>query len=183
MEYGEVYLRLAYEVAEITFIKKNGDFRHMLCTRNLDIVRDYFKEGGVEGFGYHDRKCNINNGNIAVIDLAIGEARSFNIDRLRDIIWSGPIKNSDDFDMVYCSYLSRQCQIEKLMQDGNLESLDLQSMDVVPGLKSINDRVSKCLSAELEKAGINKKDEQNTGEGMSTQSAYECFSGLGRLKI
>lgn len=83
-KYQVLFRELLTHVAEIIFIKANGELRPMLCTRNAIL-------GSLFGFDLpymtanvasHDRRCSIDNGNIAVIDLVIGEGRSFNIDRV-----------------------------------------------------------------------------------------------------
>ena len=90
MTYPEVYSRLNFETAVFSFFKKDGQIRIMLGTRNLTTVGlEYGFQGAV--LGGHDKRCNISNGNIAVYDLAIGDARSFSIDRLIDIQWAGVI--------------------------------------------------------------------------------------------
>ena len=82
-EYGNTWGRLILETALIAFIKANGNARLMLCTRNLDTCEFMWKD---KEFQYEltgfDGRCSRNNGNIAVVDLAIGECRSFNIDRV-----------------------------------------------------------------------------------------------------
>lgn len=95
--YPEVFSRLTFETAIIIFMKKNGEIRIMLGTRNLHTVQLYYGfQGGA--LGGHDKRCNINNGNVAVYDLVLGEARSFNIERLVDIQYLGEIKTNEELD-------------------------------------------------------------------------------------
>ena len=86
--YPEVFSKLTYETALVTFLKKDGTIRVMLCTRNLDTISIKYGFQGA-ALGGHDNRCNINNGNLAVYDLILGDARSFNIDRLVDIQYGG----------------------------------------------------------------------------------------------
>lgn len=79
ISYGELYMRLASETAMIRFLKKNGEIRLMLATRNMDTASSLYDYLGGQLAG-HDKRCNIKNNNMAVIDLEIGEARSFLID-------------------------------------------------------------------------------------------------------
>lgn len=94
LEYTEVFSRLTYETAVIVFLKKDGTIRPMLGTRNLHTVEI---DHGFQGIalGGHDKRCNISNGNIAVFDLLLGDARSFNIERLLDIKWCGEIRDKE----------------------------------------------------------------------------------------
>lgn len=97
--YPEVFSRLTYETAFIIFMKKNGDIRVMLATRNLSTISIQYGFQG-KALGGHDNRCNINNGNIAVFDLALGEARSFHIDRLVDIQFQGIISDKATLEDV-----------------------------------------------------------------------------------
>ena len=97
MTYPEVFSRLTYETAILVFMKKNGDVRLMLGTRNLNTVAiKYGFQGNV--LGGHDNRCNIKNGNVAVYDLLLGDARSFHIDRLVTAEFLGEIKTEDELN-------------------------------------------------------------------------------------
>ena len=95
--YQDTYRRMFEETAVVVFIKANGKFRVMLATRNMDTVRllkhnDVLAGAQMRG---HDNRCNINNGNMSVIDLEIGEGRSFNVDRLIKLHWFGVIDTEE----------------------------------------------------------------------------------------
>ena len=97
MQYAEVFSRLTYETAILVFMKKNGDIRLMMGTRNLGTVAlRYGYQGNV--LGGHDNRCNIKNGNIAVYDMFLGDARSFHIDRLVSSEYLGEIKTEQQLD-------------------------------------------------------------------------------------
>lgn len=113
MTYPEVFSRLTFEVAIITFIKKNGEARVMLGTRNLNTVSLKYGFMGKE-LGGHDNRCNINNGNIAVVDLVIGEARSFSISRLVDVQWLGVVGSVEELD----KFIERFAQYRKEYEKG-----------------------------------------------------------------
>lgn len=112
MTYPEVYSRLTFETAVIVFLKKNGEVRIMLGTRNLNTVSLLY---GFQGqvLGGHDTRCNINNGNIAVFDMIIGDARSFNIDRLLDIQFAGVISTKEEYDAVLEKFKEFKDEYEK----------------------------------------------------------------------
>lgn len=92
--YPEIFSRLTYETAFLIFMKKNGEVRIMLATRNMNTISLQYGFQG-KALGGHDNRCSINNGNIAVFDLVLGEARSFHIDRLIDIQFQGVIDSMD----------------------------------------------------------------------------------------
>lgn len=112
MTYPEVYSKLCYETALIVFLKKNGEVRLMLGTRNLNTVALlYGFQGNV--LGGHDTRCNINNGNVAVYDMIAGDARSFNIDRLLDIQFAGVITTKEQYDEVLNKFVKFKDDYEK----------------------------------------------------------------------
>lgn len=97
MKYAEVFSRLTYETAFLIFLKRDGTVRLMLGTRNLHTVELLYGFKGKE-LGGHDNRCSINNGNIAVFDLVVGEVRAFNIDRLVDITFNGIINSKAELE-------------------------------------------------------------------------------------
>lgn len=103
MKYAEVYSKLCYEVAIISFLKKDGTVRVMLGTRNLNTVSLKYGFQGA-ALGGHDNRCNINNGNLAVYDMILGEARCFNINRLIDVQWLGVISSEEQLNNVFEQY-------------------------------------------------------------------------------
>ena len=104
MNYGEVYTRLSYEFAFVKFRKRNGDIRYMLATRNVSgAALEHGNLGGL--LGGHDKRCNIKNGNMAVIDIIIGECRSFNIQRVLDIQWLGQVETQDEYDLALSMFI------------------------------------------------------------------------------
>lgn len=104
MNYPEVYSRLNFELGIVIFIKKNGEFRVMLCTRCMSIINMVF---GYKGnvLASHDNRCNIGNGNVAVYDMAIEDARCFNINRVIDIQWLGPVENKEQYDKMFAEFV------------------------------------------------------------------------------
>ena len=110
--YAEVFSKLTYELAFIVFLKKDGTVRLMLGTRNLNTVSlEYGFQG--KALGGHDNRCNINNGNVAVFDMVLGEARSFSIDRLVDIQYHGVVSTKEELDIVAQKFLEFKEEYEK----------------------------------------------------------------------
>ena len=112
MKYSDIFLRLTYETASLVFIKKDGTIRTMLASRNINTARLNGDELTVQLAG-HDNRCNINNGNIAVVDLAIGDVRSFNIDRLASINWLGEVKTNEDLESIHTEFLDFEKEYNK----------------------------------------------------------------------
>lgn len=123
--YGDTYTNLCFQAAVVSFFKKNGELRTMLCTRDSDMINMCCTNGN-PGLGGHDKRCNINNGNIAVVDLIIGEARSFNIDRVLHIEYiNKPITSKDDLEAAIATLQSvREYYEGKMEHDDIFESLD-----------------------------------------------------------
>lgn len=110
--YPEVFSKLIYESAYLIFLKRDGSVRLMLGTRNLNTVSLRWGFQG-KALGGHDNRCNINNGNVAVFDLLLGEARSFNIDRLVDVQYMGVIDNEDKLNEVADKFMKFKEEYEK----------------------------------------------------------------------
>ncbi|MBO5389017.1 MAG: DUF2693 domain-containing protein [Lachnospiraceae bacterium] len=111
MDYAEIFRNLTYQTAIIIFIKKNGEIRVMLGTRNLKTVELEYGFKGME-LGGHDKRCNINNGNVAVYDMIVGEARSFSINRLVSIQYVGEITDRDTLNRVVEEYIKFKDEYE-----------------------------------------------------------------------
>ena len=124
MTYPEVHSRLCYETAFVVFLKKDGTIRLMLCTRNLNTVSLQYGFQG-KALGGHDNRCNISNGNIAVFDLALGEARSFNIDRLVKIEFKGIVSTAEQLEEVTGEFLEFKAEYEKSQP----MELDMESLN------------------------------------------------------
>ncbi|MBO5389803.1 MAG: DUF2693 domain-containing protein [Lachnospiraceae bacterium] len=124
MTYPEIYSKLTYETAAIIFLKKNGEVRLMLGTRNLNTISLIYGFQG-QTLGGHDTRCNINNGNVAVFDMIIGDARSFHIDRLLDIQFAGVINSKEEYDEVLKQFVKFKEEYEKTKP----MQLDLNSFD------------------------------------------------------
>ena len=87
--YKNMFIELQWNAYIIQFTKKNGENRIMLATRNLDICKlKYGVLNAVLNAALYkrDERCDITNGNIAVIDLEIGEPRQFSITSLISVI-------------------------------------------------------------------------------------------------
>lgn len=111
MDYAEIFRNLTYQTAIIVFIKRNGNIRVMLGTRNLKTVELEYGFRGME-LGGHDNRCNINNGNMAVFDMIIGEARSFSVNRLVSIHYVGEITDTDTLNKVVEDYIKFKNEYE-----------------------------------------------------------------------
>lgn len=105
MDYSEIINRLDKETAIVTFLKKDGSTRVMMCSRNT--LTAGFNHGYLGGLlSGHDRRCNIGNGNIAAIDLVIGECRAFNKSRVLDIEWLGIVEDMGTLNKSFDRFLA-----------------------------------------------------------------------------
>ena len=103
VNYTEVLNRLRVETAIVAFYKKNGNFRTMIATRNIGtaaIGNGYMGDA----LGRHSSRCNASNGNIAIVDLAIGETRSFNTERIVDLVWLGEITTPEELEKALINF-------------------------------------------------------------------------------
>lgn len=112
MQYTEVFSKLTYELATIIFLKKNGEVRLMLGTRNLNTINLIY---GFQNqvLGGHDNRCNKDNGNLAVYDMIVGDARAFNINRLIDINFMGVISTKQEYDAALAEFVRFRDEYEK----------------------------------------------------------------------
>lgn len=112
-DYGNTYGRLLSEAAVVIFEKKDGNIRVMLSTRNEDIASLMWPENNL---GYllagFDRRCKRTNGNLAVIDVILGDCRSFNIDRVIGIKWLGEL-HKDNLEDALAEYEKIEKELSK----------------------------------------------------------------------
>lgn len=94
-KYSDLYNFLSEHTVLVVFLKKDGHPRCMLCTRCSATMRLCY-EDRIPAFKGHDKRCSIDNGNIGVLDLMIGEPRSFNVDRILNIYDCGIISEFCD---------------------------------------------------------------------------------------
>ena len=114
--YQECYRRLFDEVAGIVFVKANGELRVMLATKNKEIARLVSGADNVD-FTYElmklDRKCNINTGNMSVIDIQLTEGRCFKVERLVDIHFYGTPTTEEEADRIYADFKGFETEYTK----------------------------------------------------------------------
>ena len=119
-----MFSKLTYELATLIFFKRDGSIRVMLGTRNLGTVD---LEYGFQGWalGGHDNRCNINNGNVAIFDMIVGEPRSFNIDRLVSIYYHGVITTKEELNSIVEEYEEFKEDYEsQIPEEMTMEMLD-----------------------------------------------------------
>lgn len=122
MNYGEIFTKLSYETALIAFFKKDGSVRVMLGTRNIKSAA--LEHGNLGGLlAGHDNRCNIRNGNLAVVDLIIGECRSFNVERLIKIHWFGEIDTQERYDEVLKEFRELKNSFDNQYKDAIIDLL------------------------------------------------------------
>jgi hypothetical protein len=145
MDYVELFSRLSSEVAIVAFYKKNGEFRTMLATRNINAAAIGYGYLGRK-LGGHDARCNASNGNISVIDLIIGEARSFNISRVVDVTWLGNITTPDELEEATKVFREYTDNYKKATAGSGL--FDNLETETTPEIKSISaDDINKVFES------------------------------------
>ena len=140
MTYAELFSKLTYETAVITFLKKDGTVRIMLCTRNINTISILYGFQG-QALGGHDNRCNIQNGNLAAFDLILGEARSFNVQRVLNIQFADMgctdgqpiVSTKEQLDKVIEKYV----EYKNLYEQNNPMKLSFDSFDSIGGV--VND--------------------------------------------
>ena len=122
MDYGELFTRLSYETALVAFFKKDGSVRLMLGTRNIKTAA--LEHGNLGGLlDGHDKRCNIKNGNLAVVDLVLGECRSFNVGRLINVHWFGEVNTQERFDEVLKEFRILKDKFDEQYKNADLDLL------------------------------------------------------------
>lgn len=115
-EYTSIYREITSNAGIFIFMKKDNTIRVMLGTRNIDIAK--IKFGWIPGeLNKMESRCNRDNGNLAVIDLVIGEGRCFNMGRL---IWYKPIgviRNEQEFNEVLKEFVEFTKNYSKIAPD------------------------------------------------------------------
>ena len=113
MEYSELFVRLQNEVAVVTFLKKNGQVRNMVCTRDYDTLKMLQDYNGY-GLDQIDRRCNIGNKLVGVIDIQIQEARSFSIERVLSLSFAGKIDTEEKLEKLLIDFNEFKEEYEKI---------------------------------------------------------------------
>ena len=126
-KYKSVYNRLLTEVADIIFIKANGEVRVLLGTRSLNAAEQFGYDRPLvnANINSHDNRANINNSNISLFDLIIGEGRMFNVGRLVSIHWYGEISTKEQAEDVYNQHKEFTEKYNKLRENKTVSLDDL----------------------------------------------------------
>lgn len=124
--YQTVYRLLLMQVAEVVFVKSNGELRTMLCTRNIQLAHLFgfdipYMSANLSS---HDKRCSIKNNNIAVIDLVLGEGRSFNIERLVSIHFFKSVDSTEQASKIRKDFVEFAQAYKKCHETGiNIDEL------------------------------------------------------------
>lgn len=120
-EYVQMMHDLTYNLMLIIFVKKNGEERVMLATRNRDIYRMEYGDtyNAMNGM---DNKCSIQNGNIACIDMVIGEARMFNRYRVLQSYIIGEPKNNAEYSAMFDRFMTFKEKYTPITKDMDVKA-------------------------------------------------------------
>lgn len=147
MNYPEVYSRLNFELGIVIFIKKNGEFRVMLCTRCMSIINMVFGYNG-NVLASHDNRCNISNGNVAVYDMAIEDARCFNIDRVIDIQWLGPVESKEQYNRMFAEFVEfRDNYIKACTATVDFDNISTETKDISEGEAGTAEEMAEAVNS------------------------------------
>ena len=123
-KYNKIFNMLNFNVCCVIFFKRNGELRFLFGTRDTDVIRmGKDVEDKIKMMNHYDTKCNISSGTISVFDIVLGEVRSFQIDRLIEIINFGEVKSIEKLGEVYKKY--------KSLKEGYESKLPKELMDMV----------------------------------------------------
>lgn len=109
-------MKLQFETAVVVFRKKDKTLRAMLCSRNLRTGMLCGLDGALVQamLGSHDKRCSIANGNMCVMDLVLGEPRSFGVDRVHSIEFKGVVETQERFDEVMGEFLEVSNKVREI---------------------------------------------------------------------
>ena len=124
--YSELYSRLTVETAIVTFTKKDDSFRIMLATRNMGTWQ-MLDSCNSASLGGHDKRCNITNKNLAVMDLEIGEPRSFSTTRLINVEYLGEIDTPEKLEKAFVRF--EQAREEFMAEIENHKDITMDMLD------------------------------------------------------
>ena len=150
--YSEAFMKLGQETAIVTFIKKNGVARVMLCTRNPHTIR-LACNNQYDILSSHDKRCNIDNKNIAVIDLILGEARAFNIERLTSLTYFGTINDTEEYNKITDVYFKFKSMYEKYAKEE--ANMGGAFSNVIDTTKITEEQVNKMFDVAVNGGGEN----------------------------
>lgn len=132
--YSDVYNKLNFETAILIFIKKNGSLRIMLATRNSQTIQLWGSNSLAMLHG-HERRCNIKNNTIAVVDLEIDQARSFNAFYLVDYRSLGVISTIPQLLQALDIFKEFRTRYMQMLKDRQEEQEDNISNNFFDGFK------------------------------------------------
>ena len=115
-QYVQTMHDLTYKLMIIIFVKKNGEERVMLATRSRDIYRMEYGDA-YNAMNGMDNKCSIQNGNIACIDMVIGEARMFNRFRVLQQYILGEPKNNAEYAAMFDKFMEFKNKYKPVTQN------------------------------------------------------------------
>lgn len=131
----------------LIFFKKDSTLRIMLATRDIITAGMCLSDSLSHKLNKHSERCNCSNGNIAVIDLLLGDVRSFSVDRLVRNIYLGECSNLKEFENFVVQYNNIRKQFDNVNQVLNLDNLDVENK-----IRSIAENIRvNCDNTEQDK--------------------------------
>lgn len=131
---GQINNILELGVSVIVFIKKNGDSRCMLATRDISVPRLVGRSLSAELYGM-DKRNEKHDGVISVIDLEIHQVRSFRLDKLVYLKDMGCVGTGEELKIIKSKFEAfkesyKAENDKKVNKKDSMESLDGDITDV-----------------------------------------------------
>lgn len=112
-------------LACVVFVKKKGEIRYMLCTRNLDFSNAFIGYYGSK-LGMFDAKYTYDNNNFPVIDLVVQDVRTVAVNRM---LYAQPLALPKTREQLNTMLNHFEVFKEKCMQ--TIEQLTVNSLDAL----------------------------------------------------
>lgn len=179
----EIYNRYNSELDDgvccTIFFKKNGMLRLMLCTRDIFTSNICLGDSLANKLNYHSERCNFKNNNISVIDLLIGDVRSFNIDRVIRNIYLGECNSTNDFNRYIRAYANIESMFKSVDTIITLDNLDIESK-----IREIANNINVKDVLEQTEQGYISQENQHTEHTKTYQNTdISKFIPFKELKI
>ena len=118
---GQLYLQLKNTLEQqsiiVSFKKKNGDVRVMLGTRNMTTCEKICNRDLTKMLFGFDKKNTAATLNIPVVDLALGEVRTFNVERMLGYQLIGVLDNDEVINKAFGYYEQVSDFVNKQVED------------------------------------------------------------------
>lgn len=131
--YEQIYSELCHNIVMIIFLKKTGELRVMLATKNEAIAMTSNKMQIIPSRYIRESK---ESGNISVIDLETKERRSFNLERLLSYHIFGTASTEQEYTKIQNEYA--EFKIRYLQELNKTETSEADDIELFNSLVDKN---------------------------------------------